>query len=110
MIYPKLKDPCLNSVMENDTVKRRELVWVNVTEKVQDVLFLLMQITNAEQKLLLQVLDKKDDIEMADSTKIKEINTTFFSYILPENLWLKHIIKAYASAQKKIVKYIGPSP
>ena len=26
MIYPKLKDLCLNRVMENDTVKRRELV------------------------------------------------------------------------------------
>jgi hypothetical protein len=25
MIYSKLKDLCLNSVMENDTVKRREL-------------------------------------------------------------------------------------
>ncbi len=25
-IYPKLKDLCLNSIMENDTVKRRELV------------------------------------------------------------------------------------
>ena len=24
MIYPKLKDLCLNSVMENDTVKRKE--------------------------------------------------------------------------------------
>src|SRR5579859_1939554 len=55
IIYPKLKDPSLNSVMENDTVKRRELVWKNVTSKVQDVLFPLMQATNAEQKLLLQV-------------------------------------------------------
>ena len=25
MIYPKLKDHCLNTVMPNDTVKRREL-------------------------------------------------------------------------------------
>src|ERR1044071_4969293 len=101
MIYPKLKDPSLNSVMENDTVKRRELAWRNVTIKVQDVLFPLMQATNAEQKLLLQVPDKKDDIEMADSTKIKEINTTSSSHGLPENFRLEHAIKAYASAQKK---------
>ncbi|CAB5371430.1 unnamed protein product [Rhizophagus irregularis] len=40
-------------VMENDTVKRRELAWENVTRKVQEVLFPLMQATNAEQKLLL---------------------------------------------------------
>ena len=59
MIYPKLKDPCLNSVMENDTVKRRELAWKNVTTKVQDVLFPLMQAVNTEQKLLLEVPDKK---------------------------------------------------
>ena len=25
MIYPKIKDHCLNTVMSNDTVKRREL-------------------------------------------------------------------------------------
>ncbi len=37
-IFPKLKDLCLNSIMENDTVKRRELVWKNVTSKILDVL------------------------------------------------------------------------
>src|SRR5436190_23521442 len=62
MIYPKLKDPGLNRVMENDTVKRRELVWKNVTIKVQDVMFQLMQAMNAEQKLLLQVPDDKESI------------------------------------------------
>jgi len=132
MIYPKLKDPSLNSVMENDTVKRKELAWKNVTSKVQDVLFSLMQATNAEQKLLIQVPDNKEsiqsasnpneDIVMADSTKIKEINATSSSHVLPENLTLapgsknlsgsaqlEHAIKAYASAQKKIDKYIGLS-
>ena len=54
-IEPKLKDHCLNTVMPNDTVKRRELAWENVTSKVQDVLLPLMQATNAEQKLLLEV-------------------------------------------------------
>ena len=111
MIYPKLKDPSLNSVMENDTVKRRELAWRNVTIKVQDVMFPLMQATNAEQKLLLQVPDNKEsvqsvpntneDVIMADSTKIKEINTTFSSHILLENFRLEYAIKVYASAQKK---------
>ena len=103
MIYPKLKDPSLNSVMENDTVKRRELAWKNVTIKVQDVLFPLIQATNAEQKLLLQVPDEKDDIEMADSTKIKEINTTFSSRSenSSSSARLEHAIKAYASIQKK---------
>src|SRR6185437_1732932 len=110
MIYPKLKDPSLNSVMENDTVKRKELAWKNVTSKVQDVLFPLIQATNAEQKLLLQVPDKKDDIEMADSTKIKEINTTSSSHVLPENFRLEHAIKAYASAQKKNSQIYWPKP
>ena len=54
-IYLKLKDPCLNTIMENDTIKRRELAWKNVTSKIQDVLFPLMQATNAEQKLFLEV-------------------------------------------------------
>ena len=35
---------------------------------------------------------------MADSTKIKEINTTSSSHVLPENLQLEYAIKAYASA------------
>src|ERR1044071_2999344 len=122
MIYPKLKDPSLNRVMENDTVKRRELAWRNVTIKVQDVLFSLMQATNAEQKLLLQVpdvqsaSDPNEDIVMGDSTKIKEINTTSSSHVLPENIRLEHAIKAYASAdprgitQKKNSQIYWPKP
>jgi len=47
-IESKLKDHCLNTVMPNDTVKRRELAWENVTRKVQDILLPLMQATNAE--------------------------------------------------------------
>jgi hypothetical protein len=72
-----------------------------------------MQATNAEQKLLLQVPENNsnesvlntsspnEDIIMADSTKIKEINTTSSSHVLPESSWLEHAIKAYATAQKK---------
>ncbi|GES97003.1 hypothetical protein GLOIN_2v1772633 [Rhizophagus clarus] len=82
--------------MENDTVKRRELAWKNVTSRIQDVLFLLIQATNAEQKLLLQVPDNKEslqnasdpneDIVIADFTKVKEINTSSFNHVLPENM------------------------
>ena len=112
MIYPKLKDPGLNSVMENDTVKRRELVWKNVTIRVQDVLFPLMQAVNTVQELLLEVPNKKDDIIMADSTKIKEINATSSS--LSENpsssARLEQAIKAYASTQKKNSQIYWPKP
>jgi hypothetical protein len=115
IIYPKLKDPCLNSVMENDTVKRRELVWKNVTSKVQDILFPLMQVTNTEQKLLLQVPESEvsNDVIMTDSAKIKEINTTSSGHIL------NHAIKLYAqchakrlndSAEKKNSQLYWPIP
>ena len=33
-IYLKLEDHCLNTVILNDTVKRREIAWENVTSKV----------------------------------------------------------------------------
>src|SRR5205814_6287094 len=58
-IYPKLKDLCLNSIMENDTVKRRELVWKNVTSKILDVLHPLIQYTNIEQNQLLELPSKE---------------------------------------------------
>jgi hypothetical protein len=110
MIYPKIKDHCLNTVMLNDTVKRRELAWENVNNNIQDVLLPLLQAVNTEQKPLIQVPDEKE-VDLADSTKIKEINTTSSSR--SENhsgsARLEHAIKAYASTQKKIVKYIGPS-
>src|SRR5436189_4842983 len=46
MIYPKLKDHCLNTIMPNDTVKRRELAWDNVKSYIQDVLLPLLQEVN----------------------------------------------------------------
>src|SRR5438046_10742151 len=52
-IYPKLKDLCLNNIMENDTVKIRELVWKKVTSKILEVLHPLILYTNTEQKSLL---------------------------------------------------------
>ena len=85
-----------------------------------------MQVTNAKQKLLLQVPDNKEsvqnasnpneDIVIADSTKVKEINTSSSSHVLPENMRsastarLEHAIKDYASAQKKNSKIYWPKP
>ncbi|GES93288.1 hypothetical protein GLOIN_2v1772633 [Rhizophagus clarus] len=72
--------------MSNNTVKRRELEWENVSIKIQDILFSLMQAINAKQKFLLQISDNKksdqnvfnsnENIVITDSTKIKKINTT----------------------------------
>ena len=97
MIFPKIKDHCLNTEMPNDTVKRRELAWENVTKKFQDILFPLIQATNTEQKLLLQVPENNnetvlntpspnEDMVIADSTKIKEINTTSSRYVIPKSI------------------------
>src|SRR5687767_12178948 len=59
-IFPKLKDHCLNTIMPNDTVKKRELAWENVTRKFQDILFPLLQAVNSEQKPLLQVPESQN--------------------------------------------------
>lgn len=55
VIYPKLKDPCLNSVMKTDTVKRKELVWKNVSIDIKNILFPLIQATNTAGESLLQI-------------------------------------------------------
>ncbi|PKB96324.1 hypothetical protein RhiirA5_385408 [Rhizophagus irregularis] len=47
---------------------------------------------------------------MADSTKIKEINTTSSSHVLPESIRLEHAIKAYVMAQKKNSQIYWPKP
>src|ERR1043165_5127050 len=78
MIYHKIKDHCLNTVMPNDTIKRRELAWEDVKSYIQDVLLPLLQTVNTEQKPLIQVPDDKE-MDLTDSTKIKEINTIFSS-------------------------------
>src|SRR5437667_5044028 len=102
-IYPKLKDLCLNSIMENDTVKRRELVWKNVTSKILDVLHPLIQTTNIEQKPLLELpLDKSSN------------NTMNYQETTPSHI-LNHAIKAYTqcrSAEKKsdIIHIYWPKP
>ncbi|GBB96432.1 hypothetical protein RclHR1_27520003, partial [Rhizophagus clarus] len=100
MIFPKIKDHCLNTSMPNDMVKRRESAWRIVASKFEDILFSLLQAVNSEQKLFLQVPDnesipnasslkeeilKGPDIVMADLSKIKEINTAFSSYVIPKD-------------------------
>ena len=118
MIYPKLKDPCLNSVMENDTVKRREIAWENVTSKVQEVLLPLLQAVNTEQKPLLQVLSTSQTVQEERQAERKANN---FMEIepLPDNKVLEglhtlnHAIKAYAqchSSEKKNSQIYWPIP
>ncbi|GBB96225.1 hypothetical protein RclHR1_27010002 [Rhizophagus clarus] len=102
MIFPKIKDHCLNTSMPNDTVKRRESAWRIVASKFEDILFPLLQAVNSEQKPLLQVPDNE--------SKIKEINTASSSYVIPESIRLDHAIKAYASAQKKNSHIYWPKP
>ena len=111
MIYPKIKDHCLNTVMSNDTVKRRELAWENVNSNIQDVLLPLLQAVNTEQKPLLQISDNKEG-DLTDSTKIKEINTTSSSRSKNHSgsARLEYAINAYASTQKKNSQIYWPKP
>jgi hypothetical protein len=73
-IYPKIKELCLNSIMENDTVKRREIAWKNVTGRILDVLHPLIQLSTSEQKPLIQVpnnsVEPQIEIEMHSDPKI----------------------------------------
>src|SRR5947209_17274159 len=73
-IYLKLKDSCMNSYMIDDTVKRREIVWKNITKKIQDVLYPLIYTINIIQKLLLplstQVSPVKNVNNVAESTDV----------------------------------------
>ena len=102
IIYLKLEDHCLNTVMPNDTVKRRKIAWKNVTSKVQEILFPLLQAVTTEQKPFLQVPSSSQEIETLPDNNHSGGGHT-----------LNHAIKAYAycrSAEKKIDKYIGLSP
>jgi hypothetical protein len=102
IIFSKLKDHYLNTVMPNDTVKRRELAWENITKKVQEVLFPLLQTVNSEQKPLLLV----PKVDSAKGAKSKEIimEEPVDYELIPEggsqettgSHILNHTIKAYA--------------
>src|SRR4051812_49128550 len=107
IIYLKLENHCLNTVMPNDTVKRRELAWRNVTSKFQDILFPLLQAVNTEQKPLLDVMENSCETPhipvSSPSQTIMKIKS------LPDNYsggghTLNHAIKAYTQshlAEKK---------
>src|SRR5436190_12204281 len=114
-IYPKLEDLCLNSIMENDTVKRRELVWNNVTSKILDVLHPLILYTNTELKPLL-VLPSEENPKSSNDTMNDVVvnNSENYQETTPSHI-LNHAIKAYAqcrSAEKKsdIIPIYWPKP
>lgn len=65
-IYPKLKDSYMNSYMVNDTDKRKELVWKNITKRIQDVLYPLIHAINTEQKPLLPLSTQVSPVESMD--------------------------------------------
>ena len=83
-IYPKLKDSCMNSYMLDDTVKRREFVWKNITKRIQDVLYPLIHAINTEQKPLLPLSTQASAVESVDNiAKSMDVNA------------LNHAIKTY---------------
>src|SRR4051812_43672027 len=111
-IYPKLEDHCLNTVMPNDAVKRRELAWGDVTSKFQDILFPLLQAVNTEQKPLLQVPSPfQEDQVLKEPHQAERManNIMKIEPLLDNNHsgsghTLNHAIKAYAqchSVEKK---------
>ena len=120
IIFPKLKDHCLNTVMANDTVKRRELAWENVTKKVQEVLLPLLQAVNTEQKPLLEVPPPSQTISVQEEHQAKrKANNIMEIETLPDSNHsggghtLNHAIKAYAqcrSVEKKNSQIYWPKP
>lgn len=85
-IFSQLQDRILNSIMKHDSVKRRELAWKNVTNKVIDILHPLIHAINIEQKPLLQVPNPSVLMEVNHSEKSTQEDSNT----------LNHAIKAYA--------------
>src|ERR1044072_1669294 len=84
--------------MPNDTVKRRKLAWEDVNSYIQDVLLLLLQAVNTEQKPFLQVLPS------SQTNNIMKIEPLLDNKIPEGSHTLNHAIKAYAqyhSTEKK---------
>ncbi|CAB4411239.1 unnamed protein product [Rhizophagus irregularis] len=110
--------------MANDTVKRRELAWENVTKKVQEILIPLLQAVNTEQKPLLEVPSPSQTVSVQEEqtshqVKRKANNNNMEIETLPNNNHsggghtLNHAIKAYAqfrSAKKKNSQIYWPKP
>ena len=112
-IYPKLKDSCENSYMVNDTLEKKELVWKNITKRIQDVLYPLIHAINTEQKPLLPLSSTPDEVPSttvgkAESTDIHALplqGAPALKEHLSEAKGLNHIIKIYAqrySGDKKM--------
>jgi hypothetical protein len=108
-IYPKLKDLCLNSIMENDTVKRREIAWKNVTSRILDVLHPLIQLSTSEQKPLIQVPNntieemQSDPIPLESSSPAHKIvnSASKTPKVSPA---LSQAIKAYQKKNERILE------
>ena len=82
--------------MKEDTVKKRKKVWRLITNKIKDILYPLIQVTNVEQKLLILSEEK---LELDNS-----MNNSHEDLVLMGSNSLNHAIKAYAhqrSAKKK---------
>ena len=73
--------------MKKDTVKKREKVWGLVTDKIKDILHLLIQTTNVEQKLFILSEEKLE----LDNT----MNDNREDLVLMGSNSLNHAIKAY---------------
>ncbi|CAB4411174.1 unnamed protein product [Rhizophagus irregularis] len=93
--------------MANDTVKRRELAWENVTKNFQEILIPLLQAVNTEQKPLLEVPSPSQTVSVQEEqtshqVKRKANNNNMEIETLPNNNHsggghtLNHAIKAYA--------------
>src|ERR1700743_3993315 len=109
-IYPKLKDSCENSYMANNTLEKRELVWENITKRIQDVLHPLIHAINTEQKPLLPLsstVNTPDDDVPAPLERSEGAGASMHA--------LNHVIKKYAqrySGDKKndITNIYWPAP
>jgi hypothetical protein len=106
--------------MKNDTVKRREIAWENVMSKILDILHPLIQITNTEQKPLLELLTPL----LSETVRDKKANPPMEvdhpeDFNRGDSYTLNHAIKTYAqyqakrlngSAQKKNKDMFWPKP
>jgi hypothetical protein len=83
--------------MVDDTVKRREFVWKNITKRIQDVLYPLIHAINTEQKPLLST--QVSPIESIDNiTESMDVNT------------LNHAIKTYTKCHSGQSNIYWPIP
>jgi hypothetical protein len=92
--------------MENDTIERKELVWKNITKRIQDALHPLILVTNTAKHL------ENNQEPLLQVPENILINTCSSTEHYTSSDPLVHAIKAYAqchSIEKKRI-YIGLSP